>query len=137
MVAKRIMELNPRHPIIANLLERVAANGDAEDGDDAADDDALADERNTANLLYDSALLTSGFSIDDGEAFAERMQAMIAQSLEVESMDLLEEVEVPVEEEEEEEEEEYEEEEEEGVEDEDEEEEEQAEAEDASAHSEL
>lgn len=91
MGSQRILELNPRHPIVAELNNLAAA---------APKEQATVD---MAHLLYDTALLASGFSQDDTEGFSERMYRMMASELNVKSMELQEEIEVPEEEEEDEE----------------------------------
>lgn len=89
MMAAKTLELNPRHPIIVKLNELVQKEPEAETTKDLA------------YIVYDTALLTSGFLHDDTEDFAARMNRVLAQSLKVPSMDL--EAEVAIEEEEEEE----------------------------------
>jgi len=93
MASQKTMELNPRHPLISGMLALHETDSDSE---------ALKD---SAWLLHDTALLQSGFQMDDVDEFAGRMYRTIKGSLGVESLELEEEVEVPEEEEEEEEEE--------------------------------
>lgn len=50
---RKVMEVNPRHPILRELRARLAA--------DPADEAA----RITTRVLYETAMLTSGFGIDD------------------------------------------------------------------------
>lgn len=59
--AHRILEINPHHPIIKDLLRRIERN----DEDQAAIDSAA--------LLYDTAVLQSGFSIEDSKTFADHI----------------------------------------------------------------
>ena len=92
MMAAKTLELNPRHPIIVKLNELVKSSADAETTKDLA------------YMVFDTALLTSGFQHDDTEDFAARMNRVLASSLKVSSMDLEEEVVIEEEEEEEEEE---------------------------------
>lgn len=61
MQGKKTMEINPRHPLIVGLLDKVQA--DAEDAS-AAD---------TARLLFETALLESGYPMQDHQAFASRV----------------------------------------------------------------
>eukprot|EP00981_Chlorochromonas_danica_P004225 scaffold857_cov152-Ochromonas_danica.AAC.8 len=89
MMASKTLELNPRHPIIAELNKKVKSDPDSES------------TRNLAYLVFDTALMTSGFVHDDVDGFASRMQHVLASSLNVQSLDLIEEL--PAEEEEEEE----------------------------------
>jgi len=91
MQAQKTLEINPRHPVVVELNKLVGSAPDSQRTKDLA------------YILYDTALLTSGFSHEDTEAFAERMHRTLAASINVESMDLLPEMELPVEEEEEEE----------------------------------
>jgi heat shock protein beta len=88
--ASRTLELNPRHPIIIELNKLV---------EESPDDESTKD---LAWLMYDTALLSSGFTQQDTELFSARMHRTIAKSLNVESMDLAEEIEVEVEDEDEE-----------------------------------
>ena len=94
MKAHKIMEVNPRHPIISHLLAMV---------EEDAESDVV---RDYANLLYDSALMNSGFMIDEPNEFASRLYTLMRESLQIESLDLEPEIEVAEEEPEEEEEEE-------------------------------
>jgi molecular chaperone HtpG len=65
MIGKKTMEINPKHPIISTLKEKV----DADKNDKTVKD--------LVHLLFESALLASGFSIEDGSSFARRMYRMI------------------------------------------------------------
>ena len=68
--AKRILEVNPGHPLIV-LLATVA--------DKAGDDDRLSD---MAFLLLDQARIAEGEAVPDAAAFTRRMSAALARSLE-------------------------------------------------------
>lgn len=92
MQAMKTLELNPRHPIVVKLNKLVQDAGDKQSTKDLA------------FLLYDTALLTSGFQHDEAEDFASRMYRTLAVNLNLKSLDLEEEIEVEVEEEQEEEE---------------------------------
>lgn len=61
-VGKRILELNPSHPLVTGLRK---AKQNAED------DAALAEVAETAELLYGTALLAEGGALDDPARFAE------------------------------------------------------------------
>jgi len=87
MGGMRTMELNPRHPIIAELNVLVQEKPNEEATDDLA------------WLLYDTALVASGFQQDDAETYAERMYRTLGSALNVKSMDLHDEIEVPEDEE--------------------------------------
>lgn len=92
MKAHKIMEINPRHPIIVNLKNLV---------EEDAESDVASD---FANLLYDSALMNSGFMIEEPTDFASRLYTLMKESLQIDSLELEPELELPAEEEEEEEE---------------------------------
>lgn len=87
MTATKTLELNPRHPIIIELKQRVINDPDSQSTKDLA------------FLIYDTALLSSGFQQEDVDSYAERMYRVIANNLNINSMDLEPEIEVPVEEE--------------------------------------
>jgi len=59
MHGKRVLEINPAHPIIKELLERV---------NDGADEDT----KDLATILYESSLLNSGYSLSDPTTFTKR-----------------------------------------------------------------
>lgn len=84
----RTLELNPRHPIISQLNQLVQS---------APEDQKTKD---LAALVFDTALLASGFLQDETDTFAERMYRVIGSELNVKSFDLEKEIEVPEEEEE-------------------------------------
>merc|ERR1712070_1026376 len=110
MKGRKTLEINPRHPIIKDLKEK------------HEEDEGSESVRLIANLLYETALVESGFGIDDTKAFAGRMSAMLKSAMDIDpDAEVDEEEEEPEEEEtpeEEEEEEEVEEDEEEEVKDE-------------------
>merc|ERR1711923_481746 len=107
---KKTLEVNPRHPLIKELLRRVEDNP----ADKTATDMAL--------MMYNTATLRSGYSLKDTVNFAQQIEAMMRQTLGVDADEQVEEEEEitdeePTEEEEDEEEEEEEEEDEEVEED--------------------
>merc|ERR1712146_808756 len=70
-MAPRKVEINPKHPIILELRSRIEEN--EED----------ADATVIAEVLYDTAALNSGFSIDDPADFATRIHRMMSLSLDL------------------------------------------------------
>jgi len=65
MVAKKHLEINPDHPIIKSLKVRADA-----DKNDKSVKDLIV-------LLFEAALLSSGFSLEDPQIFASRLHRMI------------------------------------------------------------
>jgi len=92
MFSKKTMEINPRHPIISQLLELT----EGEDTKDQAED--------VAHMLFDTALMNSGFEMENPKEFSARMYRLMQKGLSLDSLELLEEIEIPEEPEEEEEE---------------------------------
>jgi len=83
LVSKKTMEINPRHPIVVELLKRSEEDPDSEETKDLA------------WLLHDTALLNSGFPVADAKAFSKRMYRTMSSGLNLDSLDLLPEIEVP------------------------------------------
>jgi len=69
MAAKKHMEINPDHPIVDIMRNK----GEADKNDKALKD--------LVWLLYETALLTSGFSLDDPQVHASRIHRMIKMGL--------------------------------------------------------
>ncbi|XP_019449454.1 PREDICTED: endoplasmin homolog [Lupinus angustifolius] len=71
MRGKRVLEINPRHPIIKELRERVVKN---------PEDESV---KHTAELMYQTALFESGFLLDDPKDFASRVYDSVKSSLDI------------------------------------------------------
>jgi len=75
MTAKKTMELNPKHAIVKALKDKFSA-----DATDSAAKDLVW-------LLYETALLTSGFSLDNPGSFSNRIQRLIKLGLSIDADD--------------------------------------------------
>ncbi|KAK6115196.1 hypothetical protein DH2020_007465 [Rehmannia glutinosa] len=71
MRGKRVLEINPRHPIIKELRERVVKD---------PEDDSV---KQTAQLMYQTALMESGFILNDPKDFASRIYSSVKNSLNI------------------------------------------------------
>lgn len=68
---KKIFEINPRHPILKELLERVKTDKD----------DKTAHQ--TAQLLWETCTVHSGYMLKDTAGFAERVESLLKSTLNI------------------------------------------------------
>merc|ERR1712232_1190594 len=88
MAGRKTLEVNPSHPVIVDLLAKVKAS----ESDEAAG--------NTAEVLFQTAIIESGYEIADPSALVNRVYRMMSKELGVDPDAPLKEVEVPEDEEE-------------------------------------
>merc|ERR1712070_834877 len=89
MSGRKTLEINPNHPVVVDLLSKVKA--------DKEDKNAL----NSAEVLFQTALIESGYDIADPTALVNRVYRLMSKELGVDPDAPLKEVEIPDEEEEE------------------------------------
>lgn len=75
---KKILEVNPRHPILKTLLDRVT---EEENKDDTDADEYKQTTIDLALTLIDTFRLRSGYSLKDSVSFSERMERMLRLSM--------------------------------------------------------
>merc|ERR1711912_211730 len=89
MSGRKTLEVNPNHPVVVDLLSKVKGDKD--------DKTAL----DTAQVLFQTALIESGYEIADPSALVNRVYRLMSKELGVDPDAPLTEVEIPEEEEEE------------------------------------
>merc|ERR1712050_373039 len=90
MSGRKTLEINPNHPVVVDLLNKIKS--------DKEDKPAL----DTAQVLFQTALLESGYEIADPSALVNRVYRLMSKELGVDPDAPIKEVEVPEGEEEEE-----------------------------------
>ena len=76
MISKKTLEINPNHSIVVELKKKAA---DSNKSDKTV--------RDLIWLLYDTSLLTSGFSLDEPTQFGNRIHRMIKLGLSIDDED--------------------------------------------------
>ncbi|CAF1020390.1 unnamed protein product [Adineta steineri] len=66
---KKTLEVNPRHPLIKDLLRRI---------EDSKDDKTALD---LANVMVEAATLRSGYDLKDSTGFADRIESMLRRAM--------------------------------------------------------
>merc|ERR1711907_335437 len=88
MSGRKTLEINPNHPVVVDLLAKVKAD---------KEDKAAVD---SAQVLFQTALIESGYEIADPSALVSRVYRLMSKELGVDPDAPIKEVEVPEEEEE-------------------------------------
>merc|ERR1719197_1332577 len=83
MSGRKTLEINPNHPVVGDLLNKVKAD---------KEDKAALD---TAQVLFQTALIESGYEIADPSALVNRVYRLMSAELGVDPDAPLKEVEVP------------------------------------------
>ena len=76
---EKTLEINPRHPLIKELLRRVE------------DNPANKSASDMAVIMYNTAALRSGYSLKDTVKFAQQIEAMMRQTLGVDADEMVDE----------------------------------------------
>jgi heat shock protein 90kDa beta len=85
MKARRVMEINPHHPIVKALLERVS-NTNENGPDDSAKDLAM--------LMYETAAIQSGFDLEDTNEFARRIHRVLKMGLSIDPVETVDDIQI-------------------------------------------
>lgn len=87
MLAKKTLELNPHHPVIKEMLSRVKAAAGGEVEEEVAE---------YADILYNMALLNSGFLLENPTDFTVPLQKLIKKGFGLRRDAPIEEIEVDI-----------------------------------------
>jgi heat shock protein beta len=75
---QKLLEINPRSPLIEGLLRRVAQLPDEEEGRDLESEEEL---KEVVSILIDGALVRSGYEVSDSNKFFTRVDRVLRRSL--------------------------------------------------------
>lgn len=101
MMAMKIFEINPRHPLILKLLEGCPPEEEKKDGEEEAEPfEVSQDIIDSAWLIHDMAMLNGGFMIHDPIAHNQRITKALQDKFSLDSLALEPEINPPVEEDE-------------------------------------
>jgi heat shock protein 90kDa beta len=105
MMAMKVFEINPRHPLIIKLLEGCPPEDEksetSKEGDDKKEPFKVAPETvDAAWMLHDMAMMAGGFAIHDVDAHNKRLIKVLQSQFSLDSLALEAEIHPPVEEDE-------------------------------------
>jgi len=83
MSGRKVLEVNPYHPVIYNLFEKIQADKDDEKA------------KFTVQMLWQAALLEGGYEISDPSALVKRVYGLMSAELGVDADAPLREIELP------------------------------------------
>jgi len=98
MGAMKILEINPRHPLVLKLLEGCPPEKKDDDDEPFTVSSEVLD---SAWMLFDIATMNGGFSIINPESHTQRVTTYIQKALGVDSLELEAEIDPPIEDEDE------------------------------------
>jgi hypothetical protein len=90
MLARKTLEINPSHPLIKKLLAKV---------EEAGDDDVDENVRTLALVMFETALLNSGFDLDDNITYAEKVEKLLRAGIGISADEPVQEIELQIEDE--------------------------------------
>jgi heat shock protein beta len=85
LLARKTLEVNPAHPIIKKMLDKVKEAGSAEPETSVVE---------LSDVLFNSALLNSGFTIEDTNSFFEKIEKLTRKGFGIDETEKLEEPEI-------------------------------------------
>jgi len=88
MMAKKTLELNPHHPVMKEMLKKVKEAGEGQVDEETQD---------LATVLFNMAMLNSGFNIDQPSRFTSPLQKLINVGFGLNRDEPIEEIELEIE----------------------------------------